>query len=299
MKITVLGSLNMDLVAKVEKSPRPGETIQGKDFQIYCGGKGANQAYAAAKLGGDVTMLGQVGKDDFGEKLIQNLYEIGINTKFVSVHSSKNTGTAMIEVDENGENRIIVISGANDIEESFVENHLNLISQADVLLLQLETPMKAVKKSLDQASKMKTTTILDPAPAKLIPDEWFSLLDFITPNLSELSTMTQTPLNQLISTEKIKEAAHNLLNKGVGNVIVKMGNKGALKVCHDDYFLCSADKVDAVDSTGAGDCFNGALACELSKGKTIDEALKFSVKAASQSVTKPGAQPSMPFREEL
>lgn len=299
MEIIVIGSLNADLVARVVRSPKPGETLQGEDFNIYAGGKGANQAYAAAQLGGGVTMLGQVGKDDFGKSQINNLKAIGVDTQYIRVHPSRKTGIALIEVEESGENRIIVIPGANEIEPEFIRTHSELISKSKYILLQLETPMQTVKEALDLASLYSTKTILDPAPAQPIPIDWFPKFDYLTPNLTELAHLTNSKIDQNSPITHILSEARKLVDKGSKNVIVKMGRMGAMLVSEHQHNLWATKQVRAIDTTAAGDCFNGAFVCELSKGKTPDEAGRFAVKAATQSVTKKGAQPSMPDRQVL
>ena len=299
-KIVVIGSLNTDLVATVDRIPEAGETLKGRDFNVYCGGKGANQAYAAGHLGGDVAMVGQVGTDNFGTTQIQNLSSVGINTDFIQRDPTRPTGTALIAVEASGENRIILVSGAN---ETFTANRLipceELLQRAKIILLQLEIPRETVGEAIRIGTVGSACIILDPAPAGPIPDAWFAGIDFLTPNLSELCILTGDRLGSVTPLEQIAQSARKLCARGIRCVIAKLGPRGALRITPDEIHHWPAIPVQAVDTTAAGDCFNAAFAVELAAGRTELEAGEFAVAAASYSVTKNGAQAAMPTRSDI
>lgn len=299
-EIVVIGSLNTDLVTTVGRFPDAGETLVGDDFKIYCGGKGANQAYAAGQLGGNVAMIGQVGSDDFAKAQIDNLSSVGVKTDFIQRDSEQPTGTALIGVEASGENRIIVIPGAN---ATFTADQLkpyeDLIRRAKLILLQLEIPQETVEEAIRIGKHCGAQIILDPAPASQIPDEWFAGIDYLTPNVSELCILTGDQIENDTPLEKMVQSARKLCDRGVPCVVAKLGSRGAIRVTSDDFHHWPAIPVQAVDTTAAGDCFNAALAAELALGRTDLEAGAFAVAAASYSVTRKGAQTSMPTRAEL
>lgn len=298
--IVVVGSLNADLVASVARFPNAGETVAGERFETFCGGKGANQAFAAGRLGASVAMIGQVGADSFGDRQLENLASVGVQTNSILRDPDQPTGTAIIEVEQRGENRIIVIPGANG---SFTSERLarsaNVIRRAKWVLLQLEIPSATVGEAIRIAGEGGARVILDPAPAFALPEEWLCRVHYLTPNLSELALLTGVPLNEESDLTLIARTARRLCARGVERVIAKLGARGALLVTEEDEIHWPVPQVNPVDTTAAGDCFNGAFAAELACGKTETEAAAFAVAAAALSVTRPGAQASMPGRVEV
>ena len=299
-KILVVGSLNTDLVANVDHFPVAGETITGQKFSVHCGGKGANQAYAASALGGKVAMIGQVGTDDFGSAQIANLSSIGVTTADILRDPTKETGTAFIGVESSGENRIIIIPGANDsLSPIQLQEKDQLFQQASLLLLQLETPLETVTTAIKLGRKHDMTIILDPAPAVPLPDEWLQSIDYLTPNLSELNLISGDSLTETASIDAIATSARKLCSRGGLQVIAKLGSRGAVLVTSRESTYFPAPKVQAKDTTAAGDCFNAAFAVALSHEKSTKEAIRFAIAAASLSVTKLGAQSSLPTQQDL
>jgi len=296
-KILVIGSLNMDMVIKVSNTPKPGETVMGKSIQYIPGGKGANQAYAAAKLGGDVAMIGAVGKDDHGDLLVNNLLDVGVDTCGIK-KADMNTGLAVIYVNKAGENCIVVLAGANDtVNKAQIDELHSYIEDSEWIILQMEIPKKTVEYVIKKAASLNKKIILNPAPApENFPDELFGMLEIITPNETELEKLTKMHVNSM---DEITLAAKELNKKGVSQVIVTCGKNGALLFNSKGKFQYSAPKVTAVDTTAAGDTFTAALAVALSENKTMREAIRFANKAASISVTRSGAQSSIPSKEEV
>lgn len=297
-KILVVGSLNMDIQVTADRLPGVGETVLGKDCSYNCGGKGANQAFAAGRLGGDVIMLGCVGQDEFGRTLIRGLTENGVCTDNISVRDGEDTGTAVILVDSLANNSIVTIAGANgSCDIPYVKKAELSIKDYEYLLLQMEIPLDTVFYAIDQAREAGKTIILNPAPAPDgLPEEIMRKIDIITPNESELARLSRQKTDSL---EEILEGAEKLLSQGVGHVIVTMGKNGALWVSSEGYRMFEGTKVEAIDTTGAGDCFNGALAVKLAEGRSMEEAICFANAAAAISVTRRGAQASMPHKEEV
>lgn len=295
-KILVIGSTNTDMTAFCPKMPVPGETVLGNDFTMGPGGKGANQAVAAKRLGGDVSFICKVGKDIFGENTIRHFKEEGLDTSGVMI-SSKPSGVALITVDKDAENCIVVASGANnDYTEEDIRSCSDMIDGCDILLMQLEIPVPAVLEAARLGHKAGKFVVLNPAPACELPEEIFGYLSLFIPNETELAKYSGMEVNDEQSAAK---AAKCLMDKGVGNIIVTMGSKGSL-ICHDGgSVFVKARKVEAVDTTGAGDCYCGALCVALSEGRNLTEAAEFATKAAAQSVRKAGAQNAMPFRNEV
>lgn len=293
-EILVVGSLNADLVVRAPRFPQPGETISGGDLQVIPGGKGANQAVAAARLGAVVSMLGRVGGDNFGTFLLDNLEQNKVNISRV-LRDDSSTGTAIIIVDEDGQNSIVLSPGANgmvtpaDVEsESFLHHEL--------LLLQLEIPAPAVLRAAQRARGKNVRVILNPAPAKEIPDELIALADFIVPNETELSLLTGQSVDDISSAEK---AAKQLLDRGAGNVIVTLGSKGALLVGAETSTHVHTFPVEVVDTTAAGDAFIGGFATKLLESNDLPSAVQFACACGALAVTKFGAQPSLPTREAV
>ncbi|MCV9884459.1 ribokinase [Metabacillus halosaccharovorans] len=287
-KIVVIGSINMDLVTQTNTIPKVGETVLGEDFMTAPGGKGANQAVAAAKLGGDVTLLGCVGDDAFGSELMKHLHKQGVDTKHIQTISNTSSGVAAITLSE-GDNSIIVVPGANHkLTPVLVQQHEQLITDADIVLLQLEIPLDSVVKAAELARKHNVPVILNPAPMQELPKKLILQSTYLTPNEHELeSLLSSTNLSQK-ETEALKAKS-----------IVTRGSKGIQLQQEGVEQLISGYQVDVVDSTGAGDTFNGALALSLSSGLSLLEASQFANAAAALSVTKLGAQSGMPTKKEV
>ena len=295
--ILVIGSANMDLVISTERFPNPGETIFGKKFDMFPGGKGANQAVCCAKLGSKTLFIGKMGNDDFCKRISMNLKQAGVELQHLLIDNEESTGTALITVDQSGENKIIVIPGSNMKLSPFdIEKKKNLFSQVKVVIAQLEIPIDTVLKSATLAKKNEATFILNPAPAQELPEKLFSLVDYLTPNETELEILSGIIINNEASIEK---AARILLKKGVKNVIVTIGERGAILVNKERKEIFPSNKVKVVDTTGAGDAFNGALAFALLNGEDIDKAVLLANLVASYCITKMGAQSSMPKLEEI
>lgn len=297
-KIVVVGSSNTDMVVTTPKIPGPGETIMGSEFTIHPGGKGANQAVSAARAGADVSFVCKVGNDDFGRRAIEGYEADNINTANVITDPGHPSGIAVITVEDSGENSIVVAGGANNnlsVEDvTKAEEH---ISKADVLLVQLEIPLETVLSCLKLARTHGVFTILDPAPARTLPDEIFQLVDIITPNETETEILTGILPSDESKTEK---AAADLLEKVNMAVIITLGSKGVYFLSREgDGGFVPAPLVNAVDSTAAGDVFSGYLAASLGMGSGFDKAISLANQAASISVTRKGAQPSIPYLKEL
>jgi ribokinase len=295
--IYVIGSSNTDMVIKSNKLPAPGETVIGGSFIMSAGGKGANQAVAAAKLGAKVLFVSKVGNDIFGKQALQGFTDVGINTDFVFTDLDNASGIALILVDENGENSISVASGANaNLHFSEVEKAIDAVQAEDIVLLQLEIPIETVNKTIKFCSEKGAKVILNPAPAQKLDSKYFKYLSMITPNETESEILTGIKVTDL---DTAKQAANDFHSKGILEVIITMGSKGAFYSNKDKQVLIPSPKVSAVDSTAAGDVFNGALCVAISEGQAIEEAIAFACKAASISVTRMGAQASAPTREEV
>jgi len=291
-KILVVGSINMDLVVRVPYSPKPGETILGGDFETYPGGKGANQAVAAARMGGEVTMVGRVGNDDFGNTLIQGLVEDKIKTTHVIKDSKSRTGVAMISVAADGENMIVVASGANaNVSVEDVGNTRSLMRDTDLLLVQLECPLETVTAAIELAKAYGVPVVLNPAPAQPLPKSLLKNVDYLTPNQNELLILTgEVNLNDGI--EKIQKW-------GLKNLIITLGANGARLISEGIDQHIPAHEITAVDTTAAGDAFNGALAVAIAEGKPLLEAVSYGMAAGALASTKRGAQPSLPTRDAV
>jgi ribokinase len=295
--IVVVGSTNTDMVIKTTKLPLPGETILGGDFLMNPGGKGANQAVAAARLRGNVTLVAKTGQDVFGSQAKKLFLAENLNTEYLFSDPDYPSGIALITVDDHAENCIVVAPGANArLLKSDIELAKSAILQSDIVLMQLEIPLETVIYTAHFAFNAGKKVILNPAPAQPLPDDLLKLLYLITPNETEAELLTGIPVTDSHSAEK---AARLLLIKGVQVVIVTLGSKGALLVTSTQCQLVPAFKVEAVDTTAAGDCFNGALAVAISEGTDLVSAITFANKAASISVTRMGAQASAPYREEV
>ncbi|MEU8847589.1 ribokinase [Streptomyces sp. NPDC048384] len=288
--IVVLGSTNMDLVTYVEKAPQRGETVTGREFRTIPGGKGANQAIAAARAGGNVLMIGAVGNDAYGTRLRSTLEHSGVDTDDLRTADGP-SGTAHIVVDDEGGNAIVVIPGANGTLDHLGPGDEGVIASADTLLLQLEIPLAAVLAGAQAARRHGVRTILTPAPAQPLPDELFAAVDLLVPNEHEAATLT--------GRTDPRDAAIGLLDL-VPAVVVTLGALGSLYVSRGaDPVTVPAPKVDAVDSTGAGDTFVGALAVALGEERPMHEALAWAAAAAALSVQREGATAAMPYRPEI
>lgn len=297
-KVLVIGSLNMDIAVETKCLPAVGETVLGKGYTYSPGGKGANQAFTIGRLKGDVTMLGCVGGDDFGRTLIESLAAEGVETKYIRRSEDRATGTAFILTDSKANNSIITIAGANEsCDISYIREHEKLIEECDYLLLQMEIPLEAVYYAIDKAKEYQKTVILNPAPAPdNIPADILGKIDVITPNETELRTLTK---KNIASKSEIVEGASALIAQGVGNVVVTIGKEGAVWVHPDGYEYFYGNEVPAVDTTGAGDCFNGTLVMGLAGELSFGEAIQNANTVASLSVTKKGAQASIPDVDEV
>ena len=295
--IYVIGSSNTDMVVKTNKLPKPGETVIGGTFLMNPGGKGANQAVAAARLGGTVSFIAKVGDDIFGKQAVEQFQKENIDTTFLSAENDTPSGVALISVDSKGENSIVVAPGANHcLNPEDIEKMLRSISPAAILLLQLEIPLETVIFVVKRCHALGLRIILNPAPAQPLDSHLFEHLHMITPNESEAELLTGIPITNLKSAMEVGE---KLCVMGVANVIITMGAKGAYLHNKDRSELIPAPLVTAKDTTAAGDCFNGALAVALSEKQPIDQAILFACKAACISVTRMGAQSSLPFRGEV
>jgi ribokinase len=296
--ITVLGSYNTDLIVGLERLPRPGETILGGQFQTAAGGKGANQAVAAARAGGRISFIARVGQDSFGDRAIAALRDDGIDVSHVSKDSRSPSGVALILVDQKGENSIAVASGANaGLAVSHVKQARKAIETAQILLLQLETPLPSVEAAVRIAARCGTRVILNPAPARTLADELLRQVSILTPNESEAEMLTGIRQNGGIAAAE--KAALKLRRRGVETVIVTLGARGALVASDAGTALVRGFKVKAVDTTAAGDTFNGALAVALTEGQSLAKAVQFANAAAAISVTRVGAQTSAPTRKSI
>jgi len=296
-KILVIGSSNTDMVIKCDHFPRPGETILGGRFFMNPGGKGANQAVAAARLGGDVTFVTSVGMDIFGEQTLQNLLKEGIDMSGLIKDENNPSGVAMITVDKHAENSIVVASGANmGIRKEDIDRYFSTEADYEILLMQLEIPMPVIEYAAEKAVKRGVKVILNPAPAAKLTDLLYSCLYLVTPNETETEFLTGIRPDDERSAVK---AADFLRKKGVKNVIITLGASGAFVFSGDMQRTLPAPRVNAVDTTAAGDTFSGALAVALSEGKDIERAVNFANRAAARTVTKMGAQSSIPYLSEL
>ncbi|MDD2157229.1 ribokinase [Glaesserella parasuis] len=296
-KLCVLGSINVDHVIRVPYFPKAGETLTGYGYQIAYGGKGANQAVAAARCGANVHFIGAIGDDQIGKTMKQAFEQDGINTEAISVIENQSTGLAMIQVADLGENSIVISAGANaDISEALVEQHKSHIEQADILLMQLESPLQAVAKAAKIAKKAGVKVVLNPAPAQPLPDSLLSQIDIITPNETEAEILTGIK----VTNEQTAAVAANYFHQlGIETVLITLGSKGVYYSEKGQGEIIPGFRVDAVDTTAAGDTFNGAFVTALLEGKSPKESIRFAHAAAAISVTRMGAQTAIPRREEI
>ncbi len=298
-KILVIGSLNMDFVLEVDHIPVVGETVLSKSLQFVPGGKGANQAFCAGKLGGKVSMLGAVGKDQHGDALLRGLSGAGVNISPIRQLSGKNTGVALIGVNAQGNNSIIISQGANlEVTPRAIDENIALLTESDIVVFQLEIPLETVLYGAKKAKELGKTVILDPAPAvENLPKELFSCLDIIKPNEIELGTLLGDPNAK----ESLSDSCRRLKELGVKNVIVTLGEEGAflLEESGGETRFPAVSFGPAVDTTAAGDSFTAALALGLSQGMNLKESVSLSIRVGGMVVTRKGAQTSIPSREEV
>ncbi|WP_030784011.1 ribokinase [Streptomyces sp. NRRL S-920] len=289
--IAVLGSANMDLVAYVTRAPRRGETVTGREFRTIPGGKGANQAVAAARAGATVSMIGAVGTDVFGARLRSTLEHSGVDTDLLRTVETP-TGTAHIVVDDEGGNSIVVVPGANGTVKGLTPGDEALIASANALLLQLEIPVKGALTAARAARRHGVRTVLTPAPAQELPEELLAATDLLLPNEHEAATLTGIA-------DDPRAAARSLLSQ-VPEVVITLGSRGSLYAARGaEPVMVPAPRVTAVDTTGAGDTFAGTLAVALAEGRPVPDALTWASSAAALSVQRPGASASMPYRKEI
>ncbi|MGB7294619.1 MAG: ribokinase [Candidatus Aminicenantales bacterium] len=296
-KIVVVGSSNTDMVIKTPRLPRPGETIIGGEFFMAAGGKGANQAVAAARAGGDVYFIARVGEDVFGRHSLDGFVRDGIHIEHIILDKSASSGIALIIVAPDGENSIAVASGANaNLGVEDVQHAKDAIASADIVLMQLESPFETVIEAAEVASAAGVPVILNPAPAQVLGESILKRLSYLTPNKTEAEIMTGITL---IAKADLDKTADMLLDKGMKGVLITLGPKGVYVATPERKEVVRAFPVTPVDTTAAGDAFNGALAVALAEGRSLIEAARFGNAAAAIATTKLGAQPSLPFRKDI
>lgn len=296
-KLVVLGSINADHILNINHFPQPGETVIGKQYTVAFGGKGANQAVAAGRSGADISFIACVGDDDIGERVRKQLASDQIDTRPVEAIKDATTGVALIFVNAEGENVIGIDAGANNaVTPEYLERYKQQVIEASALLMQLESPLDTVIAAAKIAKENDTQVILNPAPACELPDELLSRVDIITPNETEAEKLTGINVD---NNEDAARAAKALHDKGIATVIITLGSKGVWLSQNGEGKLVAGFRVKAVDTIAAGDTFNGALVTALLEGKQIDSAVRFAHAAAAIAVTRPGAQPSVPWRKEI
>ncbi|MBD3195173.1 MAG: ribokinase [Candidatus Lokiarchaeota archaeon] len=303
--VVIIGSSNMDFNVYSERLPNPGETVTGGVFQQALGGKGANQAVAAARSGSETTFIGKVGKDAFGDQMITNLSQEGIDTAHIIRDPTEASGIAFILIDKNGENMISVAPGANaQLKPQDIETHKKLISKTRVVIAQMEIPLKTLEKIYEIAQDKDVIKILNPAPLKPLSTQLLEKIDIIIPNEGELlrlNSLLGFKSNEDPKIDNLKQACLNISGLGINHIITTLGAEGSLiyDSNKNEFMRVPSFKVKAIDTVGAGDCFNGVLSSMLSKGKDLIEAVKYATCGASIAVTRKGAQESMPFLEEI
>ncbi|MFV8986510.1 ribokinase [Serratia fonticola] len=296
-KLVVLGSINADHILNINQFPQPGETVIGQQYKVAFGGKGANQAVAAGRSGADIAFIACVGADDIGERIRQQLATDRIDTQPIEAIADSTTGVALIFVNAEGENVIGIDAGANAaVTPDYLNRYRQRVIDADALLMQLESPLETVIAAAKLAKQHQTQVILNPAPACELPDELLAMIDMITPNETEAQRLTGIAVNNDADAER---AASILHDKGIGCVIITLGSRGVWLSENGKGKLVPGFKVKAVDTIAAGDTFNGALVTALLEGKVMSDAVRFAHAAAAIAVTRPGAQPSVPWREEI
>ncbi|OCG09046.1 ribokinase [Gilliamella sp. wkB178] len=296
-KLIVLGSVNVDHILNVPEFPKPGQTLTGSNYQISYGGKGANQAVAAGRLGANIQFIAAVGEDELGKKFHQQLQHDQIDTCSVAIVSGVNTGVALILVNHQGENQIAICAGANaTVTPDYLQQFEKDVQQADAILMQLETPLATVEEAARLAKRHNTQVILNPAPAQQLSDDLLKHVDIITPNETEAEFLTGI---KILTDDDAESAALILHNKGIKTVIITLGSKGAWVSYDGKGKLVTGFIVKAIDTIGAGDTFNGMLVTALLEGKSLDLAVKYAHAAGALSVTKSGAQTAIPTRKQV
>lgn len=296
-KLTVIGSSNTDMVIKTPRFPLPGETIIGGDFFMFPGGKGGNQAVAAARMGGEVSFICCLGNDVFGQEALKAYRKEGMDTSGISILENESSGVALITVNAEGENEIVVASGANNLLTlDHIRANINTIENAGIVLTQLETPIETITDLALICKNSDVKLIINPAPAQSLSDEVLDGLFLITPNETETQILTGIEVSDEASA---KTACSSLLSKGVQNIIITMGKRGAFFMNKDEQFVISPPRVIAVDTTAAGDVFNGVLTVCLAENRPWRESIDVACRAAAISVTRMGAQASAPYRKEV
>ncbi|OZS41954.1 ribokinase [Photobacterium sanguinicancri] len=296
-KLVVLGSVNADHVLQVASFPRPGETLHGHSYSVIPGGKGANQAVAAARLGADIAFIACVGNDSFGINIREAFANDGINTDAVLIEENTPTGIAMIQVAATGENSICISAEANAcLTPERLTPHHALITQADTLLMQLETPVETIEAAARIAKAANTKVVLNPAPAQPLSDDLLQLIDMITPNETEAELLTGVKVVDMPSAQQAADVLHS---KGIPTVMITLGSQGVWVSQQGQGEQVAGFRVEATDTTAAGDTFNGALLTGLQEGKSLNDAIRFAHAAAAISVTRLGAQTSIPHRHEV
>jgi ribokinase len=296
-RIIVVGSIHMDFTILVDRLPKTGETVIGKDFKMSPGGKGANQAVAVAKLNAEAYMVGRVGNDYLGSLIIESMSKSGVNVDFVKKDPTTHSGLAFITVDPKGRNTISVAPGADlTITNEDVEEAINAIKKADMMLLQLEIPLEVVIHAAKKAFENGIKVILNPAPYKPLPKKLLESIFILTPNEVEAGMMSKVDVK---GSKDLIKAGKKLIGMGIEKIVITLGDKGAMLVSKEKMLQFPAVKVKAIDTTGAGDAFNGALAVALAEGKNIEEAIKFANFTGALTTTKVGAQEALPTRKEV
>jgi ribokinase len=296
-KICVLGSLHMDLIIKTYRMPKLGETLIGNEFHMRMGGKGANQAVAAAKLGADVVLIGRVGDDYFGDKMIENAEKRGVHVEYIKKEKGTSSSVALIVVDQKGDNFLLIAPGADmTYDESDVNRAREAIKKSDILLLQLEVPLCCVNRAIKTASECGTKVIFNLSPAKKVPNEILEKVFILTINEVEAEFLTGIKVKNVNSAKK---SATRLLGDGVQNVVLTLGKRGAILVSEEGVYHARGLRVKAVDTTGAGDAFCGALAVAIAKGEDLKKAVDYANFAGALATTKIGAQEALPTKKDL
>lgn len=296
-KIIVIGSLNMDLIVRAPNLPAPGETVLGGSFATASGGKGANQAVAASRLGAQVSMVGRVGKDSYGDALLQGLQSDGVDTRFIQRDPDQPTGLALITVDDHGENSIVVVSGANwQVSPADIDLAADQIISADVLVLQLEIPLESVEYAARLAHQHQVPVIINPAPARALPASLLPCVTYLVPNESEAALLSETAITDFRTAQQAIERIRQL---GVNTVIMTRGSQGAYVSAHSISYAVPAFQVDPVDTTAAGDAFVAGLAFSIAARQPLEQAVRLAAAAGALATTKAGAQPSLPNAEQV
>lgn len=296
-KILVIGSINMDLIVNTDEIPGVGETLTGNELLQIPGGKGANQGVSMAKLGGDVTFLGKVGKDAFGEESLKSMNAAGVKTESIDTIDGVSTGIAVINVDKKGNNNIVVIPGANgEVDEDYLEINEETFKETDVVVFQFEIPLETVKRGLELSKKYDKLTIVNPAPAMELDEEMIANIDILVPNEHELARMAKM---KVVDEKTTLEASKKLLDKGIEQIVVTLGSKGVMVVNKEGSNMYPAYEVKVVDTTAAGDSFIGGFTTSYVNDKDIEKAVELGQKTAALAIQKMGAQSSLPTKEDV